>query len=73
MAPRRTPALTAKCREMFEEELLSDGWQPGGTIPRIAAEVGLSLEQVRDAIFAESADAWRLGFTARIASRRPGR
>lgn len=63
---RRSPALTAKCREMFEEELLSDGWQPGGTIPRIAAEVGLTVEQVRDAIFAESADAWRQGLVNRI-------
>jgi DNA-binding FadR family transcriptional regulator len=70
MAPRRTPALTAKCREMFEEEILSEGWQPGGTIPRIAEAVGLSVDQVRDAIFAESADKWRDGLTARLRSGR---
>lgn len=63
---RRTPALTVKCREMFEAELVSDGWQPGGTIPRIAAETGLTLDQVRDAIFAESADKWRGELTRRL-------
>jgi hypothetical protein len=59
---RRTPALTAQAREIFEHELLVyGGWEPGGTIPRIAEETGLDLEQARDAIFAESADAWRRG------------
>jgi transposase-like protein len=67
VATRRTPALTRRCRELFEQELVSDGWQPGATIPRIAAEVGLTREQVRDAIFAEGADAWRQALVRRIA------
>lgn len=63
---RRTKALTARARELFEHELLLEGWQAGGTIPRIAKELGLTNEQVRDAIFSPSADAWRHEFTARI-------
>lgn len=63
---RRTPALTAAARLAFEHLILSDGWVPGLTIPKVAVEVGLSPEQVRDAIFAESADEWRHGLTQRI-------
>ena len=63
---RRTPKLTATCRSRFEEILLSDGWTPGYTIPLIARETGLSADQVRDAIFAESADEWRQELIRRI-------
>ena len=58
---RRTPALTARAREMFENEVQHGGWELGGTIPRIAEDTGLDLDQARDAIFAESADQWRRG------------
>lgn len=63
---RRTPALTRQARDLFEWLIRSDGWQPGATIPRIARETGLSEDQVRDAIFAPSADAWRHEMTARF-------
>lgn len=63
---RRTPALTKRCRELFEAEIAAVGWQPGGTIPAIAREMGLTREQVRDAIFAESADTWRQELTDRL-------
>lgn len=56
---RRTPTLTRMCRELFEEYIFSDGWIPGETIPRIARELGLEDNQVRDAIFAPAADKWR--------------
>jgi len=69
MKQRRTPALTARCRERFEEILYSDGWVPGYTIARIADEVGLEPDQVRDAIFAPSADQWRQDLIARRATR----
>ena len=67
---RRTPALTAEARALFESMILSDGWVPGHTIPKVAVEVGLSPEQVRDAIFAETADTWRSELTQRILARR---
>lgn len=64
---RRTPALTAQARDLFEAEFTHGGWEPGGTIQRIAEETGLDLEQARDAVFAESADAWRRALSARLA------
>lgn len=67
---RRTPALTKQAREMFETVIRSEGWTPGLTIERIAAELSLSPEQVRDAIFAPSADVWRAELTARINASR---
>jgi len=70
MKTRRTPALTTKCRDLFEEYLYSEGWVPGETIPRIAQEVGLEPSQVRDAIFAPSADHWRQMMIADHNSRR---
>jgi hypothetical protein len=66
---RRTPALTDAARDLFESMILSEGWTPGHTIPKIAVEVGLSPEQVRDAIFAPSADPWRANLTERINTR----
>ncbi len=57
--PRRTPALTAEARRLFAEEVKYNGWTPGGTIPTIAEATGLTPEQVRDAVFAPSADTWR--------------
>lgn len=63
---RRTKALTDQARDLFETALLSDGWQPGATIPAIAKATGLTADQVRDAIFAPAADAWRAALTARI-------
>lgn len=59
MNVRRTPALTAEARRLFLEALDYNGWEPGGTIPRIAETTGLTAEQVRDAVFAPSADKWR--------------
>lgn len=60
VAVRRTPALTAEARRLFEAELREyNGWELGGTISRIATATGLSADQVRDAIFSESADEWR--------------
>ena len=57
---RRTPELTARARQAFLDEWrVTGGWEPGGTIQRVAEETGLTLEQARDAIFAESADSWR--------------
>lgn len=57
---RRTPKLTDEARNLFVEELRErGGWQPGGTINRIASATGLTAEQARDAIFAPSADEWR--------------
>lgn len=69
MKQRRTPALTAECRIRFEHILYSEGWVPGSTITRIADEVGLEPDQVRDAIFAPSADKWRAEMVARNATR----
>lgn len=70
---RRTPALTAEVRRRFEVALLDDGWQPGATIPKIADAVGLTSDQVRDAIFGESADKWRRDLSRRIAGGASGR
>lgn len=70
---RRTPALTNAARALFESMILSDGWVPGLTIPKVAVEVGLSPEQVRDAIFAESADEWRHALAQRINEGLQGR
>lgn len=67
---RRTPTLTKQAREMFETIVRSEGWTPGLTIPLIAAELSLSPDQVRDAIFAPAADAWRGDLTARINASR---
>jgi len=67
---RRTPALTKQARELFEEEFLHGGWQPGGTCPRIAALTGLSPSQVRDALFGKSSDTWRRDFGKRYAEER---
>lgn len=67
---RRTLALTKQAREMFETLIRMEGWTPGLTIPRIATELGLSSEQVRDAVFAPSADVWRADLTARINASR---
>jgi hypothetical protein len=63
---RRTKALTNEARELFELEWQENGWQLNGTIPRIAAATGLTLEQTRDAVFAKSADAWRRDFARRL-------
>jgi hypothetical protein len=63
---RRTPALTAEARRLFEEEVRYNGWQPGGTVPRVAERTGLSADQVRDAIFNESADSWRRDLAHRL-------
>lgn len=70
---RRTPALTNAARILFEKMILDEGWTPGHTIPAVAVEVGLSPEQVRDAIFAESADQWRHELTQRINEGLQGR
>lgn len=59
---RRTKTLTNAAREQFEVEIRKLGWQPGGTIPRIAALTGLEPKQVRDAVFSASADEWRRSF-----------
>lgn len=45
----------------------SNGWRPGETILLIAGKTGLTEEQVRDAIFGESADEWRRDLTRRLA------
>ena len=66
---RRTPALTSQVREMFEEELFNEGWQPGLTIPMIAEATGLTKEQVRDALFNEASDPWRRGLIDRAYRR----
>lgn len=63
---RRTPALTKQARELFEEAVGAHGWTPGLTINVIARATGLSLEQVRDAIFNEAADEWRRAWTRRL-------
>jgi hypothetical protein len=64
---RRTPALTRECQQLFEQEVRADGgWQPNGTFPRIAGVTGLTTDQVRDAIFSVSADAWRRSFVATL-------
>jgi hypothetical protein len=67
---RRTKALTNEARIVFEALVRAVGWVPGETIPRVAAEVGLTPEQVRDAIFAPAADEWRAGLTERINAAR---
>jgi hypothetical protein len=67
---KRTPSLTKNCRDMFEAELLNGGWQPGGTIKRISMRTGLSVDQVRDAIFGPTADAWRISLSERVREAR---
>lgn len=67
---RRTKALTKEARRLFEAMIGSEGWGPGITIPKIAVEVGLSPDQVRDAIFGPSADEWRADLTKRILAAR---
>lgn len=57
---RRTPALTAQARALFEQELRTNGWQLGATCARIADSTGLTTEQVRDSIFSDSAQTWRV-------------
>jgi hypothetical protein len=57
-----TPTLSAECRRLFAEEVMQyNGWQPGGTVPRIADATGLTADQVRTAIFGESqvSSKWR--------------
>ena len=66
---RRTPALTAMARDMYEAEVRAGGWEPGGTIPRIAEATGLDLSQARDAVFADSASAWRQAMFRRLHTR----
>ena len=64
---RRTPSLTRECQRLFEQEIRTEGgWQPNGTLPRIAGVTGLTTDQVRDAIFSVSADTWRRNFVATL-------
>jgi hypothetical protein len=51
---------------LFEDAIFNgDGFVLGETTSRIARETGLSTEQVRDALFGPSADAWRRALTLR--------
>lgn len=63
---RRTPALTAKVRERWVEEMESGRFTWYSTIKEIAEEVGLTPEQVRDAIWSPSADKWRAAYFASL-------
>lgn len=69
--PRRSPTLTNEARRLWEEAILSGGWQPGVTIAAIAEATGLTESQARDAIFAESADPWRRKFAESLRKKRP--
>lgn len=68
---RRSKALTDEVRALFEELVArGGGWTPGSTIPDIALATGLSPTQVRDALFGESADAWRADWVRRRQEKR---
>lgn len=56
---RRTAELTKRARALFVEELCTNGWTPGLTVSEIAKAVGLTAQQVRDAIFGPASDEWR--------------
>lgn len=65
MTDRRTPALTAQARELFEGLYAARGFRAGVTIPLIAQQLDLTADQVRDAILSPSADVWRQGWYLR--------
>lgn len=56
---RRTPTLTAECRRIWEELTSSNPNDIWLFTKWIAAETGLTREQVRDAIWSPQADPWR--------------
>jgi hypothetical protein len=70
MAIKRTPALTKRVRELFEYAWTNDLWVWSSTTLAMADQTGLSVEQVRDAIFGKSADTWRREYMARERERR---
>lgn len=62
MTTKLTPALSAEARRLFAAEWVAyNGWQPGGTCKRVAAALGLTVEQVQTSCFGTSkaAVAWR--------------
>jgi hypothetical protein len=65
---RRSPALTKQARDLYEEAY-GTGLIWHTTIEGIACRTGLTPDQVRDAIFAPSADEWRQGFYRRRQER----
>jgi len=56
---RRSPALTAAVRERIIEAIVDGTFCWGTTVYELANEYRLTPDQVRDAVWAPSADAWR--------------
>ena len=65
---RRTPELTAKIRKVWADYLL----ETGNRLPAWSGaydEIGVTRQQVRDAIWGVSADKWRQGVYAEAAKK----
>jgi hypothetical protein len=68
---RRTPALTKQIRQLYEEAILAYSWWPMAEV--VAAKVGLTKQQVMDAVYSDTAHSWRQEVRAKLEAARETR